>query len=509
LAGSATLREAIPALLESICGATGWEFGEIWRYDPASDVMRCDGVWSDASLDGGELQARTLEITFPHGVGLIGRAWSEARSIWMTDVATDERFLRSAEAARLGLHNAIAFPIRSEKEEVMGVMAFFSRRIDPPDEDLLTLMDLLGRQIAGFVKRKQAEHALRDSEEQLRSIVNTAVDAIITTDGQGRIVSFNRAAERMFGYTAAEAVGQNVGILMPSPYCQEHDEFIARYLQTGKARIIGIGREVVARRKDGTTFPVDLSVSELHTQHQQLFTGIVRDISERKELQAEVLRIADQEQRRIGQELHDNVQQQLTGLGLIAQHLVENLANSTEKTTAGREDGGLVQPGHLAVRLARGITEATGLIRSLACGLIPVEIDAHGLSAALEELASSTNELYAVTCRFECDQPVEVADNFVATHLYRIAQEAITNALRHSGADQIWITLRNLHGAPTLSIVDNGTGITETNELGQGLGLRIMAYRAGLIGAALQVGPASREGTLVRCSLLKEQPSSD
>ena len=128
----------------------------------------------------------------------------------------------------------------------------------------------------------------------------------------------------MFGYTTAELVGQNVKILMPSPYREEHDAYIARYLETGEAQLIGIGREVVGRHKNGSTFPVGLAVSQVG--HPELFTGIIRDVSALKELQKQVLEIAAEEDRRIGHELHDNIQQQLTGLGLLARSLAEALA---------------------------------------------------------------------------------------------------------------------------------------------------------------------------------------
>jgi PAS domain S-box-containing protein len=126
------------------------------------------------------------------------------------------------------------------------------------------------------------DRLLRDSVERMRTILDTAVDAIITIDEQGRIDSFNRAAERLFGYSADEVLGRNVNLLMPSPYSEEHDGYIARYLRTAQARIIGIGREVVGRRKDGTSFPMDLAVSEVNLSDRRLFTGIVRDVTERK-----------------------------------------------------------------------------------------------------------------------------------------------------------------------------------------------------------------------------------
>lgn len=141
------------------------------------------------------------------------------------------------------------------------------------------------------VERTQA---LREREQRLHAILNTAPDAIITINAKGGIQSVNPAAAQVFGYTAAEMIGRNVKLLMPSPYQEEHDRYLANYAQTGVKRIIGIGREVVARRKNGSTFPVELTVSEVDGLN--LFTGILRDITRRKELEREVVEIASLEQ---------------------------------------------------------------------------------------------------------------------------------------------------------------------------------------------------------------------
>jgi PAS domain S-box-containing protein len=132
-----------------------------------------------------------------------------------------------------------------------------------------------------MTNHKQAEAALHDSEARQRAIVQTAACGIITIDECGRIESFNPAAERLFGYTADEVIGQNVSLLMPSPYREAHDSYIARYLQTREPHIIGIGREVRAQRRDGTTFPIALAVSEVHLDGRRLFTGIVHDLTAR------------------------------------------------------------------------------------------------------------------------------------------------------------------------------------------------------------------------------------
>jgi two-component system, LuxR family, sensor kinase FixL len=130
------------------------------------------------------------------------------------------------------------------------------------------------------------EDRLLISEERWRSVVDSAVDAIIVIDSRGIIEVFNRAAERMFGYNEADAVGQSVNMLMPSPYREDHDGYLANYLRTGRKKIIGIGREVVGRRRDGTTFPMHLSVGEMRIGSEPHFTGIVHDLTPRLELEA-------------------------------------------------------------------------------------------------------------------------------------------------------------------------------------------------------------------------------
>jgi two-component system sensor kinase FixL len=156
-------------------------------------------------------------------------------------------------------------------------------------------------------KSKQSQQMLGESERLLRAILDTAADSIITIDQRGIIRSINAATERLFGYAAAELTGQSVNRLMPEPFHGEHDEYLRKYCRTGKAKIIGIGREVTGQRKDGTTFPMHLSVSEVRMKDQRLFTGIVHDLTGRRQLERQIIDAATSEQRRIGQDLHDGL----------------------------------------------------------------------------------------------------------------------------------------------------------------------------------------------------------
>jgi len=148
------------------------------------------------------------------------------------------------------------------------------------------------RQFTGMLrdltKRVHLEGELGASEARWRAIVDSAVDGIIVIDAHGRVEAFNRAAERLFGYAAQEVTGHNVDMLMPSPYREEHDSYLSRYLATGRAKIIGVGREVQGRRKDGTTFPLHLSVGEITIQGERKFTGILHDLTSRVEIEGQL-----------------------------------------------------------------------------------------------------------------------------------------------------------------------------------------------------------------------------
>jgi two-component system CheB/CheR fusion protein len=359
-----------------------------------------------------------------------------------------------------------------------GAYDYLLKPIDP---------DVLRASLNRIRGRRATEAALQQSEAQMRAVLDTAADAIITIDRNGMIQNCNPATERLFGYTKVELTGQNVKMLMPPPYRDEHDGYLKRYLRTGEARIIGIGREVMGRRKNGSTFPIGLAVSEI--PELGLFTGIIRDISERRRLQKQILEAAADEDRRIGLELHDNIQQQCTGLGLLAEALAEALAEKS------------LPEAQTAARLAKGIRYATEHVHLLARGLVPVEVDADGLRSALAELAGRTRDLCRLPCDFRSEQPISVGDNFVATHLYRIAQEAVNNAVKHGRPKQIEITLSEWNGDLRLQIADDGVGLGSAPASRPGLGLRLMEYRASLIGGTLRIRPQDGAGTMVICTL--------
>ena len=423
---------------------------------------------------------------------MYGSTAAEALQQQMSDlVPEEERFAQQETIGRI---------VRGER-----VKSFETCRVTRDGERLevwLTvtrLTDDRGKPIAiatterDITERKRTENALAESERRMRAIVETAADAIITIGEDGIIDTFNPAAEKMFGYSSQEAIGQNVKMLMPSPYYEEHDGYISRFLQTGEARLIGLRREFISQRKDGSTFPVDLAVSKLRDGPRPLFTGFVRDLSERKALQQELLTIHSEEQRRIGSDLHDNVGQKLTGLGMLAGSLAETLQEHSPDDVEA------------ASRLALGIERALEQIRKLSKGLVPVEVDAEGLRAALTDLSETTTRDAGVRCDFDCYKSIRVENNEMATHLFRIAQEAVTNALKHAAPQRVRISLKTTTDRIFLGVEDDGIGFAPADWQVPGMGLKIMRYRAALIGATLSIARGKQGGTLLTCGLMENR----
>ena len=337
------------------------------------------------------------------------------------------------------------------------------------------------------VGRTRSAAALRDSEERLRAILETAVEGIITISDRGIIESFNRASENIFGYTAAEVIGKNVRVLMATPHREQHDSYLHNYQNTGHAKIIGIGRETFARKKDGTLFPMDLSVSEVKLSDRRLFTGFIRDITERKRLEKENLEISEREQRRIGQDLHDGLCQQLAGIEMLSQVLAKKLAPNAK--AAARANA-----------IAGAVREAISQTRLLARGLSPVTLESEGLMSALAELALNTEKMFLIRCDFHCAETVKYSDHAAATHLFRIAQEAVSNAIKHGHAKKIAIRLDAGAEHLQLSVSDNGTGFPQSKPTSRGMGLHIMQSRIGMVGGSLRIENLGEGGARVSCT---------
>jgi PAS domain S-box-containing protein len=334
-----------------------------------------------------------------------------------------------------------------------------------------------------ITERKRAEEELA----RLAAIVEFSEDAIVGKDLDGTITSWNTGAERIYGYSAEEAVGRPISMLHPAESADEGNKILERIRHGENVEF----DETMRVRKDGTQIYVALTVSPIQDANGQPVSAsaISRDITERKNLEREILEATGREQQRIGRELHDSVGQELTGASYLAKSLSQKLnAKSLPETET-------------AETIVSAIQQAIGEVRHAIKGLTPVEVDASGLTVALEQLTVNTQLRCGIDCRFECDRDVLIDDNNVATHLFRIAQEAINNAVKHAKAKHIVVNLGAENGCIKLEGRDDGVGITADLNRQMGMGLRIMKYRAGVIGATLDVSPGEEKGTVVCCTL--------
>jgi len=388
------------------------------------------------------------------------------------------------------LENYFCAPIiNQEKTTGLIRITYRSKTVDLEIDKVILLIaaDIL----AAVNIRSEALRALLESENKTRTILETTVDAIITIDERGNIETFNLAAEKLFGYNSDEVKGKNVKILMPDPYVHEHDEYLERYHKTGERQIIGIGREVVGKRKDGSLFPMYLAVSELNLAGRKIYTGIVRDITEERRLEKEVMRISEHERHRIGQDLHDGLGQMLSGIGLLSRHMVKRLKAESHPLSADMEE------------IADLLKESDDFSRNLAHGLVKIDLDRGGFNAALEELVRQSVRLFRITCEFKASNEINLNERTSAEHLYRIIQEGINNAVKHGQADHVVVSALENRSFLRFQIKDNGIGFPANWREKEGMGVRIMEYRARLIGAHIDISNNMNKGATITCTHLK------
>ncbi len=325
---------------------------------------------------------------------------------------------------------------------------------------------------------------IEQQAETFHTLAKTAHEGIFLIDIHGIIQFVNPAAETLFGYAPKELQGRNIKQLMPSPHREKHDDYINTYLKTGIKKIIGKGRQLVGQRKDGSPFPMYLSVGEVQLKHSHLFAGLIMDLSTQQTLQREILAIPAREQQRIGEELHDGLGQQLTGLSMLAQSLL-NKASKPEH--------------ELASQLASGLHEALTQVRALSRGLMPVQIYADGFMISLQEITEIIELQSQIPIKLQIDDVILLFDDSTATHLYRIVQESLNNAVKHAEASQINVSLKIEQDHGLLEIIDNGIGIPLNLEGSTGLGLNIMRHRCGLFDGEITINPFGKRGTKVCC----------
>lgn len=372
--------------------------------------------------------------------------------------------------------------------------------------------------IRDITEQKTAEAALLEREAKLASILETVPEAIIVIDERGIMESFSPAAERLFGYPAAEARGRNVSLLMPSPYRERHDDYIARYLATGERRIIGIGRVVVGQRKDGSTFPMELAVGEIVSGGRRLFTGFIRDLTERQEterrlqeLQAELFHLSRlSELGQMSSSLAHELNQPLTAVAnyvMACRRMMETADGEVSDKILDTMDKAIGQASRAGqiIRRMREFIEKGRTTRTV-----------EDLNKAVEEasaLALVGAKEGDIKVRFALDPEItpvridKVQIQQVVLNLVRNSVEALASS------DRRQLTIRtglSADGFVEVAVSDTGPGIEETvmkqlfqpfvttKPKGMGLGLSISRSIIDAHGGRLWAEPNSRQGVTFR-----------
>ncbi len=363
---------------------------------------------------------------------------------------------------------------------------------------LSPIRDSAGR-LTGFstiardiTEQRRVYEALARRERELEDLFEEASVGLLLTTRDGRILSANPALRAIFGCTVDECLGRSLADFHPD------GAKLADLLDQLSRRETLRNLQTALRSRGGRIKEVLVDASALWERGKVVhIRWFIRDITRRKQLERQVLAISERERRAFARELHDSLGQQLTGIAYLSNVARDRL----------REQGSPEAPE--VARISRLLKQAIEETRRVSRGLSPVRPEPDGLRAALGELAAHTRSVFAIDCRLRCPKPVPIPDSEAATHLYRIAQEAVNNALRHGRARRIGIRLDVRRGMLTLCIADNGQGIRPLSPRRKGLGMRVMQYRAGLLQGTLSVSRRPEGGTEVRCitSLANLKPS--
>jgi signal transduction histidine kinase len=435
-----------------------------------------------------EKQGLTLEEVLQQTVDVIPEAW-QYPEIACSRIILENIEFQSASFTETNWRQSQPILLHGKKAGCLEV--FYSEEKPERDEgpflkEERSLIKVIAERIGEIVVRKRAEEALQESESKNRALLDALPDMMFQVNEEGVLIGFHEGQFDIARLVPSRLLGKNlyeIRALQKVLSRRTIDQIMAYVkctLVTGRPQIFEQSIPFNEERKDFEVRMVSCPPNNV--------LAIVRDITRRKRLEREILEISGREQRRIGQDLHDSLCQHLAGIGFMGKVLEKKIAgHRTLEPTDVTEIVGLID-------------QAITMTRGFARGLNPVRLEADGLRIALSSLATNVEKLFGISCNVDYSEDIVVQDQATATHLYRIVQEALNNAIKHGKADTVTVSLLQQDDAAVLTIQDNGCGISNAVNQGKGMGLNIMQYRASMIGASLDIADGEAGGTVVRCS---------
>jgi PAS domain S-box-containing protein len=506
-----TSQDMLAAGLETICHFTRCSMAQLWV--PVGEALVISPAWHFRGYGLDHLRSASQFLRYERGVGLPGLVWATAQPCLVTDVHEPARFDRAAAAARAGISEALAVPMHTNSG-LVAVLEFFVAHERAGEPGRLERIAKVVGELGPVIERKQAEEALRASEERFRGVTDAAMDAIVSADAEGRLRSWNQGAERMFGWRAEEVIGRPLTVIIPERLRAMHAEGIARVRRTGRSKLAGTVVELVALHRDGHEFPVELSIGTWEASDGPAFSGVLRDITERKRAE-NALAAANKELERTNAELetlvysasHDLKSPMVSLLGYL-EYLKLDFGEAL-----GAEGGRYVQRiSDCTLYMQRLIHDLIDLSRvgRLSGGV--GEVDLAELASSIVAEARAAHP----AIRFHVGPlPVVAADPVSFRQLFT---NLVENAVQHGGRGDLSVSIEGAalpDGSLELSVRDDGRGIPPehrervfgvferldgaTTSGGTGMGLAICRKIVELMGGSIAI--AGGRGTVVHVML--------
>jgi PAS domain S-box-containing protein len=321
---------------------------------------------------------------------------------------------------------------------------------------------------------------LQRSEEFNQALLNVVSDLLFELRKDGLILAFHASSENEFGLTSEAVVGRRVTELLTTPTGQLVMHYLEKAFRTGATQTFSCQYLLPGKLR---YFEARIAIRGGGSA-----LAAVRDVTDRETLEKEVVESSSRVQMRIGQDIHDGLGQHLTGITFLSRALEKSL--TTKQLPEASE----------AAEISKLVIEALAQTRNLARGLFPVEVESTRLCQSLRELAHTAEQLFHISCTVDCDENLVIHNKNASTHLFRLAQEAINNAVKHGKSNRVGIILGTAGEKAVLRITDDGVGFPPEQNRRNGLGLRIMTYRAQKVGGTLEIQPGQHGGTVVNCT---------